>query len=205
MTHLNWQNTSAYSDGISRACKIVTLKVNSLSIIKWSGNSSSLESELQDALLSPRPLSPSPSFSVKITSLIHEILYRLPKKQNIKPSCFSCCPSIMRSSKALGPTFLLLLTTGDRKSSSKTILADWRTPLELSMTSSPAGEFQVLVNWRNGGQRYVVFKLPDTACTATRRYPLTSPFSLTMAILWISGTGYNKLLRYTNDLRERMY
>ena len=36
--------------------------------------------------------------------------------------------------------------------------------------------------------------LPRMAWTATRRNPFTSPFSLTMAILWIRGTGY---IRYT--------
>lgn len=42
--------------------------------------------------------------------------------------------------------------------------------------------------------------LPAMAWTATRRNPRTSPFSLTMATLWIRGTGYSRLLRYTNAL-----
>ena len=37
--------------------------------------------------------------------------------------------------------------------------------------------------------------LPDMACTATRRKPFTSPFSLTMATRWTRGTGYSRLLR----------
>lgn len=37
--------------------------------------------------------------------------------------------------------------------------------------------------------------LPAMACTATRRNPRTSPFSLTMATLWIRGTGYSRLLK----------
>lgn len=41
---------------------------------------------------------------------------------------------------------------------------------------------------------------PAMACTATRRKPRTSPFSLTTATLWIRGTGYRRLLRYTNAL-----
>lgn len=41
---------------------------------------------------------------------------------------------------------------------------------------------------------------PAMACTATRRKPRTSPFSLTTATLWIRGTGYSRLLRYTNAL-----
>lgn len=48
--------------------------------------------------------------------------------------------------------------------------------------------------------------VPETACTATRRKPFTSPFSLTIATRWTRGTGYSRLLRYTNALqwkRER--
>lgn len=48
----------------------------------------------------------------------------------------------------------------------------------------------------------LVCYLPMTAWTATLRYPFTSPFSLTIATLWISGTGYIKLLRYTNALKQ---
>ena len=40
-----------------------------------------------------------------------------------------------------------------------------------------------------------ILALPDIACTATRRKPFTSPFSLTMATRWTRGTGYSRLLR----------
>ena len=40
--------------------------------------------------------------------------------------------------------------------------------------------------------------LPRMACTATLRYPLTSPRSLTMAIRCIRGTGYIRFDKYTN-------
>lgn len=43
---------------------------------------------------------------------------------------------------------------------------------------------------------------PEMACTATRRKPFTSPFSLTMATRCTSGTGYSRLLRYTKALGE---
>lgn len=49
-------------------------------------------------------------------------------------------------------------------------------------------------------------EVPETACTATRRKPFTSPFSLTIATRCTRGTGYSRLLRYTNALlwtRER--
>lgn len=44
---------------------------------------------------------------------------------------------------------------------------------------------------------------PEMACTATRRKPFTSPFSLTTATRCTSGTGYSRLLRYTKALGER--
>ena len=43
--------------------------------------------------------------------------------------------------------------------------------------------------------RLRIWALPDMACTATRRKPFTSPFSLTMATRCTSGTGYRRLLR----------
>lgn len=43
---------------------------------------------------------------------------------------------------------------------------------------------------------------PEMACTATRRKPFTSPFSLTMATRCTRGTGYSRLLRYTKALGE---
>lgn len=43
------------------------------------------------------------------------------------------------------------------------------------------------------------------ACTATRRKPFTSPFSLTMATRCTRGTGYSRLLRYTKALQEQSH
>ena len=41
-----------------------------------------------------------------------------------------------------------------------------------------------------------------TACTTTFKQPLTSPRSFTIATLCVRGTGYNKLLKYTNPLKK---
>lgn len=61
--YLNWQKMSAYSVDMPTACRTVTRKVNSFPNCRCSGKSSSFVSDATE--LSPRPLSASPSISVK--------------------------------------------------------------------------------------------------------------------------------------------
>lgn len=96
----------------------------------------------------------------------------------------------------------LILSNNSYKGSNKGFLQDRQThcSLYMQLQCDPAKLVCSVSKQRVHSSVSEEGHLPAMAWTATRRNPRTSPFSLTMATLWIRGTGYSRLLRYTNAL-----
>lgn len=87
----------------------------------------------------------------------------------------------------------------------------WELLGKVSFILAPAlyFSFHLCLQWQSPpptpAQRASEPHTPEMACTATRRKPFTSPFSLTMATRCTRGTGYSRLLRYTKALQEQSH
>ncbi len=214
--YLNWQKTSPYCSETSNACMTVTRKQNSLPSTMWGGKVSDVSSyfSLKNREWCKVLVSGNHYLSLHdvIIDLEYGFCHKLIKIRvavSVKDKIFSPHPfatfsrffppfslSFVPSTK--DPSFSdvplsrsLRLRFRFRKSSlRKCSLANFCTTLlVLSVISSCAAS-------TNFDTRFELSKVPFViGSIETRKKPLTSPFSLTTATLWTSGTLWSRLLK----------